>query len=149
MKKILQIILIIISVSSLCYASEDHFEELIKAKSLKCYFGPGASANWKGKKVKVELNSFDITLNFDSIDLKNQKARIIGNQGAADLIVLLSMMGINFIEQTDMGNLNITTVFPNYAQETSDFIAVTSRHLSIPGSSPLPSQYHGTCKVLE
>ena len=55
MKKILQIILIIISVSSLCYASEDHFEELIKAKSLKCYFGPGASANWKGKKVKVEL----------------------------------------------------------------------------------------------
>jgi hypothetical protein len=75
-------------------------------------------------------------------------ARIIGNIGAGDILVKMTPAGITFIEETLFGNLNITTVFANYDSSASQrFVAVASRHQNING--PFPSQYHGTCTILE
>ena len=50
-----------------------------------------------------------------------------------------------------MGNPVITTIFP-VSGDTSpgSFYAVNSRHFfTILSDTPFPSQYYGTCKVLE
>ena len=59
----------------------------------------------------------------------------------------MTAAGITFAEQTEVGNINITTVFSDYVGTASRrFIAVQSRHISALG--PFPSQYHGTCSIL-
>ncbi len=104
---------------------------MIQARSLKCTFGPGTNADWKSGDVKVKKSRFDVTLHFDSINLKAQTARMIGNAGSADVIVLPTMSGITFIEKTGIGNLAFTTVFTNYKKGETSFIAVTSRHMNL------------------
>lgn len=129
-------------------ASEDPFSRLVGSRSLRCTFGPGASADWESGKPFVKKDTFDTVLQFDAIDLKSKKARLIGNQGASDVAALGTPTGITFIEETSFGNLSITTVFSNYAKGTRDFVVVHSRHIGGLGS-PLPSQYHGMCKIWE
>jgi hypothetical protein len=108
-----------------------------------------AYGNWKGKTVKVEPdNSHSGTSHFDSIDLQTKTARLIGNAGAGDVSILLGVSGLTFIEQTGAGNFSFTTIFPFYKQNTTEFIAVTSRHMNLI-KYLLPFQYHGTCKVWE
>ncbi len=127
-------------------AQDDIFRILVSAKSLKCQFGPGSVGIWAGSKVTVQQERFDVALHFDSIDAKAGKARMIGNQGAADVTVLASPSGVTFVEQTGSGNVMFTTVFPGMVPETDEFYAVTSRHAILPGG-PLPSQYQGKCRV--
>jgi len=148
MKKLVFIALFAILSCSGAYAADEVFERLMNTKCFKCEFGPGASASWDGPRVKVELDAFNNTLIYDSIDVRAGTARIIGNQGSADVLVLQTPQGLTFIETTAMGNITITTIFPEYLKDGSDFIVVQSRHMNLP-SGPLPSQYHGTCKVWE
>jgi hypothetical protein len=124
-------------------SSEAVYRSLLRVRSLKCSFAPNAFADWKSGSPKVTLARENVTLHFDGIDVQKQKARLIGNQGAGDVTVFATPAGLHFMEQTGSGNMVFTTVF---ASRTSDgFIAVTSRHMDMPGG-PLPSQYHGTCK---
>jgi hypothetical protein len=125
---------------------DDTFRTLVSAKSLKCQFGPGSVGKWAGAKVAVQQERFDVALHFDSIDAKTGSARMIGNEGAADVTVLASPSGVTFVEQTGSGNIVFTTVFPAMVPGTDEFYAVTSRHMTLPGG-PLPSQYHGKCRV--
>lgn len=125
-------------------AKEDHFGLLLAARSLKCAFGTRAVADWKSGTPKVTVGREDFSLHFDSIDSKTQKARLIGNQGAGDVTVFTTGAGLHFIEKTGFGNINFTTVFGSRA--SGGFIAVTSRHVDLLGN-PLPSQYHGVCKL--
>jgi hypothetical protein len=147
MRKGFLIVLLSVLMSSTVFGDEA-FERLMNAKSLKCEYGSGAVAVWESSKVKVEKDNFDASIVFDSIDLTTGKARMIGEIGAVDVIVFATGAGLTFIEETGVGNLHITTVFASYAKGTTDFIVVTSRHLMFI-SKPLPSQYHGTCKVWE
>ncbi|MDO8357793.1 MAG: hypothetical protein Q7U76_15520 [Nitrospirota bacterium] len=96
----------------------------------------------------MKEDKFDVVLQFDSIDFKAKKARLIGNQGASDVAALVTSAGVTFIEETGFGNIAVTTVFSDYAKGTRDFVVVHSRHMGGLGS-PIPSQYHGTCKVWE
>lgn len=136
------------SFASSATASEDTFSRLVGSRSLRCTFGPGASADWESGKPIVKEDKFDAVLQFDAIDLKTKKARLIGNQGASDVAALVTSAGVTFIGETSFGNLSITTVFSDYVKGTRDFVVVHSRHIGGLGS-PLPSQYHGTCKVWE
>jgi hypothetical protein len=129
-------------------ALDNTFERLMGTKSLKCTFEKGTSANWKGETVKIEPDDSLDTLHFDSIDLKAKTARLIANAGAGDVTMLWGASGLTFIERTGLGNFAFTTIFPIYKQGTTEFIAVTSRHMNLL-KYPLPSQYHGTCKVWE
>jgi hypothetical protein len=117
---------------------------LLAARSLKCVFSTNAVADWKEGTPKLTVDRKGFEMHFDSIDTKAQKARLIGNQGAADLTVFATRAGLHFMEQTGSGNIAFTTVFASRVSE--GFIAVASRHVDLPGG-PIPSQYHGVCKL--
>lgn len=119
---------------------------LMQAKHLRCNFGPGAVADWETSEARIELDQLDASLIIDSIDIRGQKARIIGKERPSEAIVLATPAGLTFIEQIVSGDLVFITVFPEYAEGREAFVAVMSRHMSLWGR-PLLSQYHGTCEI--
>lgn len=152
----------------LSLAQNKILESLITAKSLECYFPIGTSANWSGDILKLEDDSISGTTHFDNIDIKTNKARMIGKAGAGEVTVLASASGLTFIESTATGNMIYTSIFPihlgtkklNASVETDSFIksqlpmaflAVTSRHIldSLISHLPMPSQFQGYCRKLE
>lgn len=121
---------------------------LLGAQSLRCSINQGTQASWDTGELSLKSARFaeDAEVVFDAINTETGKARIIGNAGAGDLLVTVVGSGIMFVEFTPVGNVNITTVFASY-DSAQHFIAVESRHQYIAG--PFPSQYHGTCTILE
>ena len=143
--------------ATLVYGQTPTPNQLFKAKSIKCTYGNGTVANWailgSDGSPKLETALFaeskaDCSVVFDSIDLEKGTARVIGNNGATDVSAKRTPQGVTFIEITPVGNVVIDTVFAKFKQGTSEFICVESRH-NDGLSSPIPSQYHGTCKILE
>ena len=81
-----------------------------------------------------------------------------------DIVALQTPVGMTFIEQGNesIAGLSVTTVFARTVErdtssdaeraqsrlDTSSYIAVISRHLDILGTIA-PSQWHGTCRILE
>ena len=144
----------------------DSASRLLQARSIRCEWGQGTQASWQGDKPSLEQGPFgkDPTVTFDSIDIKKGTARVIGNAGAFDVAVLRTPVGLTFIEQGRelIAGLSFTTVFTSTVDrdissraeraqgrpDTSSFIAVISRHLDILGTVA-PSQYHGTCRILQ
>jgi len=152
-KGIFPLVISLLLISSVVSAEDDVFSKLVKARTIRCHLGKGAFAEWKNGKVEIEISRWSKSpeaciLIFDSIDLKAGKARIIGNQGARDVIALATPTGITFIEKTPAGNINVTTVFAKYNDGSGDFTFVHSRHLMLI-EGPLPSQYYGVCEILE
>lgn len=125
-------------------AADDAKAQLAAARSLKCHFGQGTEAKWKDNKPTVGSASFDEDVQFDSIDLGKQSARVIGNVGTGDVRVLNTAVGLSFLD-TAPAVLDITTVFAVYT-ENKEFPAVDSRHVSYLGTA-MAEQFYGTCKV--
>lgn len=122
-------------------------EQLIRARGLKCTLGPGTVADWEKGNPKLESDNFGKTVNYDAIDIKNGRARVITSSGTTDLAVTAGAYGLTLTESF-VGGVSITTVFSDYKKGTREFVAVLSRHVDLMGS-PFPSQYHGTCTVLQ
>lgn len=129
---------------------------LYRSKKLVCKFKEGSVVKWTKGKPIVELDVFSKSSDpttFSSIDLKAGTAMMGGNVGSGPLDgVITTSSGVTFIELTQSGNVNITTVFTSFVEESRMFPAVHSRHVLmtplIPGfgqAAALPSQYHGTC----
>ena len=141
-------VLFLLNITTQAFAADDAWDKLIKATCLKCTYVDGTMGDWIKGDLKLEKCNPVPPAVFDSINLKGGTARLIGNQGSADVIVIPTPSGITFMETTGTGNVVFTTVFPVYKKYSNDFIAVTSRHMNLPGG-PLPSQCHGTCKIWE
>ncbi len=75
------------SFASSATASEETFSRFVGSRSLRCTFGPGASADWESGKPIVKEDKFDAVLQFDAIDLKIKKAHLIGNQVRASFTI--------------------------------------------------------------
>jgi len=90
-----------------------------------------------------------VTLQFEAINLKKKTAKVVTRDYSADVSLFLTPSGLFFIETTGVGNVIMTAVFPRYQKGTRHFIAVTSNHIYLPDSTPLSSQHHGTCKIME
>ena len=123
---------------------------LFQAQSVKCEWGQGTIVSWNEGRPLLEQGSFgkDAEIIFDSIDTQVGTARIIGNASAGDISVVETPVGLTFIEQATFGGMNFTTVFAHFVEPENVALAtVTSRHLSF--ASPFPSQYHGTCVILQ
>ena len=123
---------------------------LFSARTLTCEWGQGTSAKWTdGGPPSLSQGSFGAGTIFDAIDTEAGTARIIGNAGSGDVNVVVTPVGLTFIEKTGVGGLNFTTVFTHFVEpENVARVAVTSRHITLFGS-PFPSQYHGTCVILQ
>ncbi len=128
---------------------------LINAKSLKCSFEDGFFSTWENGEISSEKSTFDPIV-FDSIDFASGKSRVIGRDGSADVMATLTRGGrggAHFIETTNSGTWNTTTVFVVYSEEGEElfkrglFFAVHSRHVSALLIQPMVSQYYGKCEL--
>jgi hypothetical protein len=148
------ILITIIALSTMvAYAKDDPRSQLLAARSLKCHFGQGTSTTWPSGKPKTTpaQAGTDLDINFDSIAIQNRSARIIGNNGAGDVKVLATRVGLFFIHSAPAA-FDVTTVFPIYGKGR-DFIAVNTRHvmtpdLFAPGAS-MAEQYFGSCQIMQ
>jgi hypothetical protein len=121
--------------------------DLVQARSLRCEFGPGATADLRSASPSFELSPGGMRgpMDFDSISIAQGTARFLGNNASVDVGVAIYGSTMNFFEFTTNGSFIVTTVFPNQTQ-TGRFPAVMSRHVSIVGQ-PLPSQWAGSCWI--
>lgn len=85
---------------------------------------------------------------FDQIDKKNGTARMIGNNGAENVIAIDGRDSVHLVEITASGNMNITTIFQQRDARRNSFAGVHSRHVTLMSGGPLPSQYVGLCSKL-
>lgn len=148
--RVTAVVLLLLASGAYAEQVDEAFGRLLRARSLRCDLQTGTQASWDGGTLKLQPASFGEggRVTFDSIDTKSGKARLIGNAGASDIQVVPTAIGLTFVEQTAFGNLNFTTVFASYDSLSSRrFVAVASRHQDLNG--PFPSQYHGTCSILE
>ncbi len=139
---------------------------LFQARSIRCEWGPGTQGKWEDGQPSLELGTFGpgATVTYDSINGQTGEARVVGNTGAFDVSVLQTPVGLTFIEVGTglAGGLSFTTVFASTVDRDtattaeraqrplarSSYIGVISRHLDIAGTI-LPSQWHGTCRILQ
>jgi hypothetical protein len=131
-----------------CASEDAAFDKLMGAKSLRCVFTQGAQVDWSDGTCKTGDVHMSGPYVFDSIDHKEKKARAVGNQGAGDVVLVSTPTSLTFIEESAIGNIIVTTVFPVYKKGTSEFICVQSRHMNLLGNV-LVSQLHGTCQLWE
>lgn len=153
-KTVLFIIFMLLLVPAYAQENMSH-DELLSAKTIRYYLGQGTSPKegTLGMNAKLETHPWssdpkDSMMTIDSINIKEGTARLIGNAGAEDLIVLISSSGLNFIERTPSGNINLTTIFSTKIKGTNKYPVVESRHIGT-SWTPMPSQYYGEAEILE
>ena len=121
---------------------------LSNARSLRCHFTSGIATQWKNGKADTASAKNEQTVQFDSIDLRANKARLIGNLAAVDVSARMTPVGITFVE-TSPAIFATTTVFAAFAGDR-EFLAVDTRHGLLPGTAiTFAEQYPGTCAVWE
>jgi len=128
---------------------------LHEAETLVCTFGPGHLTRWNsGNPASEEAMFGDDPTVYHSVDLAKGKAKTGGHAGTAPVSATFTSTGLHFTLVMPNGNVTMTTVYPVNKPETSEFIAVDSRHRLSPYPSSeslcriFPQQYHGTCKIV-
>lgn len=128
-------------------------DTLLSANGLRCIFKNGINLIVSNSTLNMRESSFasspeDGVVNITKIDRNKMTANLVGNNGYTEVAAVLGNDKISFIEIVPSGSTNIYTVYSERISTNGEFIAVTSRHSSVVGQA-LPSQYYGTCKVLE
>ena len=116
------------------------------AKSLRCTFPWSVSAEWQGTadpKIDIPDENQPFVFHIDSIDRKKNTARIIGNVGTADAVVISTQSDLHILEITPTGGLNTLSV-DNKPTSPGVFRAVYSRHSWL--NMKIVSQFYGTCE---
>ena len=134
---------------------EQWWAALDEISSFRCTFeSRSTSKQWEpGSEPTPELGKDSQPLQFfvDSIDRENRKARMIGNVGSADLVVVPSQGMLHLIERTPVGGLNLLTIDGQLSDDgpRSSFRAVYSRHGPPILEHWIVSQYYGICQMWE
>ena len=123
---------------------------LSNAKSLTCTFSMLATGTWIKGEPRAEVKSATLSLRFDSINVDEGTARIVGDFGPSDIIVRLTAGTLHFMQLFNEGPLYVTTIFPRETR-SGKLQAVHTRHeytdVSLPGFTSRPEQYYGECAV--
>jgi hypothetical protein len=119
---------------------------LLNAHELKCTFTNYATARWDSGAPRVTTGTDSMALSVTTINAKKGTAMIAAT-ATVPVDVGITATGITVIERTPIGNRNLLTVFATAAQDGS-FPAVYSRHLGDTAALPTPSQYYGTCSIV-
>ena len=119
---------------------------LFAAHRLSCSFGLYAAAIWKDTTPQVVSRTQNLAFQIDSIDTKKNTARIVNGGAAALVSMIVTPTGINLVEKTQIGNLNVTTIFAAGGQGNV-FLAVHSRHIGDLTTALSVSQNYGTCEI--
>ena len=116
---------------------------LASAKVLACSFPAFGSARWGSGAPQVVSGAQDFSFKIDLIDYKKKNARIVA-EGTAFATLLMTPMAMNVIEQTNSGNVILTSIFFG-GNEGKTFLAAHARHLGEPDGPPRTSQAYGSC----
>lgn len=88
---------------------------------------------------------------FDNLNYEKGSARLIGNVGSSDVILLEGPLAVSLIERTDVGGLTITTIFKGATVGlplARTYRAVSSRHIARTIGGESTTQHYGSCKGL-
>jgi hypothetical protein len=126
---------------------EDLAARLRHARGLHCTF-TSAVTTWIRQGHRTVDQTYDKhAVVYDNINVDKGTARVIGNAGAADLLVWLDRSGsLWMLERTPGGNEVVTTVVPMYGEDTNEFVVLESRH-TFTGPIVTGETDYGTCKV--
>ena len=133
------------------------------ARSLRCRFTSVATTEWLLGERKVTTKNLNtksdvVEVSYRDIDgRKGTATRDLGSLNAAHMTVTVDIDGaLWLVEPSRTGGFSVTTVFPNYAAKSHDFIILQSQHtwaLGLEGEQNSGSvdgrQYSGTCSVME
>ena len=124
---------------------------LRQARSLRCTYTANALTAFmpEGRRITTEHDQMVVV--YDNIDTKRGTARVIYEKGvygggAGDLTARWQANALWLIETAPNGNLILTSIFPRFAEGTTDFLALDSRHSLFVIVSGVMSS--GTCKAL-
>ena len=117
----------------------------MQKKIISSGYGLRGKSKWICAMIVSFLNFPDDEFIFDSIDLNQGKARMIGNNGSSDVTVDAFLEAIHFTEHTVSGTRNTTSIFDKSVHDKgkTKFLAVYSRHTSM----LYFSQYYGKCEL--
>ncbi|MCC7131794.1 MAG: hypothetical protein IT352_04070 [Gemmatimonadales bacterium] len=122
-------------------------------RALRCEFRAVATYDWQSEEPQPAVTTEPMDFVIDGIDAQAGSARMIGNAGATDLVLVRGVDVLSFIERTPAGNLMVTSIFfvPQAVRKRAgrelpegSFEAVHSRHFSL--ITPFPSQRYGHCR---
>ena len=144
MKKILSIIVLGLLFSVNAYA------DLYKSKSFKCSYYHTSIGEIKNNKYKVDserTKKFEFSI--VNINPTTKKSLLVGNNGTDEMTVInTNQSGIHFIQIMPVGNMTLTTIYPEEIgfNELGHklFSSSHSRHMAMINKS-LPQQFYGTC----
>jgi hypothetical protein len=156
-----KLFLLAVTVTGICTFSissaiaGSHFENFVsdkrifEAKTVKCVYPTTAIVNWEELyEPDPEIDEPDKPLEYTFDSIGQQQARLIGNVGVSDVVVLRTSDGLHLLEILPAGSVNTTTIYSSRENVPSGYFAsVASRHPYIIG--PAASQSYGKCKVLE
>jgi hypothetical protein len=117
-------------------------------KTFNCSFPTYATADPMEATPRVSSGTQEFSFTIDTIDFKKKNAEIVGGAGTALAAIVLTQTGLNVIEQTPIGNFNLTTVFASGGQGQR-YPAVHSRHLGDVSGPPRSSQAYGSCEIVK
>jgi hypothetical protein len=143
-------LVIVLLTGSAAPATSQSAGVLASVKSVSCSFPVSATGTWNSGEPHAEVKSAGLSLKFDSINTDDGTAQMIGNYGAADIIVRLTNRTLHFVQMFLDGPLYTTTIFPKETR-SKKLQAVHTRHefteVSLPGFTSRPEQYYGECEV--
>jgi hypothetical protein len=119
---------------------------LASARTLRCSFSVYATVQWVEPRPEVRVDEQDFSFEIDDIDIAQGRATIVAS-GSALATMVVSPTGLNVIEQTPIGNINLTTVFAAGGNDGT-FLAAHSRHLGDVSAWPRVSQNYGICELV-
>ena len=140
-----QIKLIALSLLFASFAQSAGANPFAGVKVLKCTFAPGYNANWASGSLQLEKGKFGEPIVFHSFDFAAKSAVMTGNAFSPPVQVFTTAAGMTLLEWFDGDTVVIATVYPRKAKN-GEFVAVHSRHKNL-FASPIPSQFHGTCRA--
>jgi hypothetical protein len=119
---------------------------LVEHTTLRCAVTRVLGLKWNGREWTSERHQETMTFTLDSIDVNRGRARVLGNQGAADVGVLPATgPSLIFVELPLAGPM-IQIIFDG-STNPGDYPTVLSRHLDLRGlrGSLLASHWVGRC----
>mgnify|MGYP003292682282 CR=1 FL=1 len=117
--------------------------------TFRCEFGDGEGrSEVDGRTENRRGDKFSDPLMIDAVNYRGRTARLIGNAGGSDLVILNnSKLALTFAEFTDVGGVSTITIFKRGGNFDLHHRAVMSRHLVFTTPNGLSmTQYYGTCR---
>lgn len=82
-------------------------------------------------------------IHYIDIDREKGRARLVGNNGVKDVVVVTGEVGLSFVEVTPSGNITVATVYTT--SRKGRYWASHSRHVTFVEGEAVFSQWAGTC----